>query len=1007
MGCLYCGKDIGPLRLLRDKEFCSASHRQRYHARLGKAIGRLSAPESVPTRVADFRIDLPVQEGNRSAISQTAHFGCLANTIVAEPGWPASVAPALSGSFGPASSLPDAMMPRHAEAALAAPVAARLLLPRLPLAATGVISEADETAAPRHCDSWMPAGRAESAERLLLPVLYGVRAFPLPFRDPRIEAVPLAGRQAADVPPRCDSWMPAGQAEAVERLLLPVLHGVRAFPLPSRDPRIEAVALAGRNVRHADDPAETPSPEPDVPPQCDSWMPAGRAESAERLLQPVLYGVRAFPLPFRDPRIEAVPLAGRHAADVTPRCHRWMRAGRAEAAERLLLPALHDVRDFPSSFRAPRIEAVPLVGCYVRQVDDLAETPSPEPAARHIALVMDSRPALRERPVLPLRFAIHAVEDVPSAAVRNEPEPVGDPAPAMAVPEAMPVESMPRVAGFAAREIPTVPALRLPVPAPLAHPVTLAAPVAAPSAVPVESMPMVAAAEPRPVAVRPKLRKPALAHFQMAEEPADALAAPVAAPGPAPVECLPSAPAFAARPSLLPMAVLAQPFTATLWAAFAPAAFRKTPPVSAQVPGQQRERAVLKPLSRIAVPPAGAQPERPKPEVPRPSMFALEFYCQPIASAPVKRLEYRGGTIELLHQRFQLKPALRRFADYGATPRKLLQFPRLFHPRKVARKRISLSTVGKIAATIMVGVALWTGSRLADNISDALRARVATSERTVTAAVEARRGEVGNGPMARIRRAIADRAATQVTETFGSGMEAWGAGTKSWLPGWQHSPDGYVRTGQMALFQPSLSYTDYRMEFYGQIEQKSMGWVVRAQDKQNYYAMKFKVIEPGLRPIIAMVHYQVTHGKRGHVEETPLSVMVHNNEPYHVTVDVRGNRFFAAIEGELVDSWADDAPAKGGVGFFSDAGERARLYWMKVARNQDWLGRFCAYLADSGGQQQTAELWGPGPARQSPEPEGPQGPDAALSFAGIYAGMAASPRGARTSKNRKEETWIS
>src|SRR2546423_4953267 len=106
------------------------------------------------------------------------------------------------------------------------------------------------------------------------------------------------------------------------------------------------------------------------------------------------------------------------------------------------------------------------------------------------------------------------------------------------------------------------------------------------------------------------------------------------------------------------------------------------------------------------------------------------------------------------------------------------------------------------------------------------------------------------------------------------------------------------------------------MEFYGQIEDKSIGWVVRAQDKKNFYAMKFTVIEPGLRPIIAMEHYGVTNGKMGHRVQTPLSVMVHNGRPMHVAVDVRGNRFNASIEGEPVDSWTDDTLAQGGVGFF-------------------------------------------------------------------------------------------
>jgi hypothetical protein len=42
------------------------------------------------------------------------------------------------------------------------------------------------------------------------------------------------------------------------------------------------------------------------------------------------------------------------------------------------------------------------------------------------------------------------------------------------------------------------------------------------------------------------------------------------------------------------------------------------------------------------------------------------------------------------------------------------------------------------------------------------------------------------------------------------------------------------------------------------------------------------------------------------------------------------------------------------VGFFADAGEKARLYWMRVSKNEDFIGRICAYIT---GNTTTAELW--------------------------------------------------
>jgi hypothetical protein len=60
-----------------------------------------------------------------------------------------------------------------------------------------------------------------------------------------------------------------------------------------------------------------------------------------------------------------------------------------------------------------------------------------------------------------------------------------------------------------------------------------------------------------------------------------------------------------------------------------------------------------------------------------------------------------------------------------------------------------------------------------------------------------------------------------------------------------------VRPAAFALFRPSADHRDYRVEFFGQIEQKSMSWAVRAQDPKNYYGMKMKVVEPGVRPVVA------------------------------------------------------------------------------------------------------------------------------------------------------------
>jgi hypothetical protein len=182
-----------------------------------------------------------------------------------------------------------------------------------------------------------------------------------------------------------------------------------------------------------------------------------------------------------------------------------------------------------------------------------------------------------------------------------------------------------------------------------------------------------------------------------------------------------------------------------------------------------------------------------------------------------------------------------------------------------------------------------------------------------------------------------------------------------------------------------------------------MGWVVRARDRQNYYAMKFTVVDPGLRPIIAMVHYAVVGGKKGNRVEVPLSVMVHNDTPYHVAVEVKGNRVVTSIEGQEVDRWTDDTLATGGVGFFSEPGERARLYWMKLAANYDFLGKICAYL--SGGSEEGSETSAEWRRQESPGNTPQPGPGGAEVGRGEEAVLAAAETSPQDFRNRRNQSW--
>ncbi len=272
-----------------------------------------------------------------------------------------------------------------------------------------------------------------------------------------------------------------------------------------------------------------------------------------------------------------------------------------------------------------------------------------------------------------------------------------------------------------------------------------------------------------------------------------------------------------------------------------------------------------------------------------------------------------------------------------------------------------------VAASAAAGVMLWLVPIAGRFGSELLHRRAAAGKRppaegaavaggiAISPALSPAPRDYSEHPLDWFRSAARKRAAIQLSESFDNGMASWGVPNR-WAPGWRHSPDGYVRPGPLALFQPSLAYNDYRMEFFGEIEDKGLSWAVRGSDTRNYYAMKFHVVESGLRPIISLVHYPVVAGKRGHAVEVPLSVMTHNHTPYHVSVEVKGSHYRVSVEGEEVGAWSDDSLLDGGIGFFSEPGERARIYWVKVFHNDDWLGRLCEHIAAVGADPESALL---------------------------------------------------
>jgi hypothetical protein len=200
---------------------------------------------------------------------------------------------------------------------------------------------------------------------------------------------------------------------------------------------------------------------------------------------------------------------------------------------------------------------------------------------------------------------------------------------------------------------------------------------------------------------------------------------------------------------------------------------------------------------------------------------------------------------------------------------------------------------------------------------------------------------------ANLQKRIVERAAIAFTDDFRNGLSDW-TGSGNWARHWSYDAAGFVRTGPLGLYSPTLELTDYRMEFLGQIERRSLGWVVRASDPRNYYACKLTIANGGPVPDVVFERYRVVNGRVGAVRRRDLPMQVQTDTVYQVQTEMRGDDFAVTIQGIVVDSWSDDRLRRGGVGFFSGGGELARIRWVGVWHQYDMLGRLCAFLAPAG-----------------------------------------------------------
>jgi hypothetical protein len=140
--------------------------------------------------------------------------------------------------------------------------------------------------------------------------------------------------------------------------------------------------------------------------------------------------------------------------------------------------------------------------------------------------------------------------------------------------------------------------------------------------------------------------------------------------------------------------------------------------------------------------------------------------------------------------------------------------------------------------------------------------------------------------------------------------------------GWTRQPvtrvdPGFNRTRELIVYRPSLKATDCRFEFNWRVDGPGVGWVFRAKDTANYYAMRIKVLRPGPSPTISVEHFTVYRGTEGAHAEKVLVVSM-SGPVLRIRTDLVGPSFALYIGGNAAEYWTDTRLTSGGLGFFEE-----------------------------------------------------------------------------------------
>ena len=160
-------------------------------------------------------------------------------------------------------------------------------------------------------------------------------------------------------------------------------------------------------------------------------------------------------------------------------------------------------------------------------------------------------------------------------------------------------------------------------------------------------------------------------------------------------------------------------------------------------------------------------------------------------------------------------------------------------------------------------------------------------------------------------------------ENFDAGWDNWTGGVADWkvdIAG--------VRTGSLALFNPSMDMIDYELEFLTRIDHHTVNWVVRAANPNEYCYCTITALPGGE---LEFSHSLMFEGTAEPAILAAARIPAKPKSALTVRTHVQGKTFTVTVNGVPMDSWTETRLPIGGVGFLGTPEDRARLYWIRLS----------------------------------------------------------------------------